>query len=134
MNLTNAFVGQLREREAAAIVNVSSMAGLAYMPVIGTYSASKATVHSITQGLRGELASVNILVAGVYPGPIDTDMAKGFELDKDSPENLARNLVQALASGIEDIFPDTMSAQTGQQYRANPKACWKRPSEPMLAN
>ena len=47
------------------------------MPVASTYSVSKAAVHSITQGMRGELANDNVLVMGVYPGPIDTDMAAG---------------------------------------------------------
>jgi len=122
IRLTNAFVHQLRGKEAAAIINVASVAGLANMPMFGTYSASKATVHSITQGIRGELANENILVAGVYPGPIDTDMAKGFEMDKDSPENLAKNVIQALIEGKEDIFPDTMSEQVGIQYSTSPKA------------
>ena len=122
VKLTHAFVGQLKNRSSAAIINISSMAGLANMPSIGTYSGSKALVHSITQGIRGELASENILVVGVYPGPIDTEMAKGFEMDKDSPETVAKNVLQGIASGIEDIFPDSMSEQAGGQYQANPKA------------
>ena len=122
VNLTNALINQLTTSNEAAIVNVSSVAGLANMPMIGTYSASKATVHSITQSLRGELAENNILVTGVYPGPIDTDMAKGFEMDKDSPENVAKNIVNGLAAGAEDIFPDFMSEQVGQQYQSDPKA------------
>ena len=46
--------------------------------------------------MRGELAKDNILVAGVYPGPIDTEMAKGFEMEKDSPENVAKNILLKL--------------------------------------
>lgn len=122
INLTNAFIDDLKSRDSAAIVNVSSVAGLANMPMLGTYSTSKAAVHSITQSMRGELVNENILVAGVYPGPIDTDMAKGFEMDKDSPEHVAKNVVEALAAGIEDVFPDTLSEQVGQQYGGSPKA------------
>lgn len=122
INLTNALVDSLKNSEEAAIVNVSSVAGLANMPIIGTYSASKAAVHSITQSMRGELAADNILVTGVYPGPIDTDMAKGFEMEKDSPENVAKDIVNGLAEGAEDIFPDIMSKQVGQQYQSDPKA------------
>ena len=121
IRLTNAVIDKLKKRESAAIVNVASIAGLANMPVIGPYSASKAVVHSITQGMRGELANENILVAGVYPGPIDTDMAKGFEMDKDSPENVAKNVVKGLAEGAEDIFPDSMSQQMGGLYENQPK-------------
>ena len=121
IRLTSAFANQLRSKESGAIINVSSVAGLANMPSIGTYSATKATVHSITQSLRGELANDNVLVAGVYPGPIDTDMAKGFEMDKDSPENVASKVLAAISDGQEDIFPDVMSEQVGQQYGSSPK-------------
>jgi short-subunit dehydrogenase len=76
----------------------------------------------LNQGLRGELQENNVLVAGIYPGPIATDMAKDFEnLDLDKPENLAKNVVSALEQGEEDIFPDTMSAQVKQAYFSAPK-------------
>jgi len=121
INLTKAFVQTLKEQEEAAIVNISSVAGLASMPVLGTYSATKATVHSITQSFRGELAQDNILVSGVYPGPIDTDMAKDFDMPKDSPENAAKAILDGLAEGKEEIYPDPMSTQVGEGYSTNPK-------------
>ena len=105
VKLTNAFIGSLKTRESAAIVSISSVVGLANMPIALAYSASKAAVHSIIQGLRGELKGSNVLVSGVYPGPIDTDMAKGFEMHKDSPENVAKNVIQSIEQGVEDVFP-----------------------------
>ena len=119
--LTNAFFNSIKARESAAIVSVASVVGLANMPVASGYSASKAAVHSIIQGLRGELKDSNVLVCGVYPGPIDTDMAKGFEMQKDSPENVAKNVINGIENGVEDIFPDVMSEQVGQAYASNPK-------------
>ncbi len=121
VKLTNVFFNSLKSRESAAIVSVSSVVGLANMPAASGYSASKAAVHSIVQGLRGELKGSNVLVCGVYPGPIDTDMAKGFEMEKDSPENVAKNVINAIEKGIEDVFPDVMSLQVGQAYASNPK-------------
>ena len=121
VKLTNAFYNKIKGSESGAILFVSSVAGLANMPSILSYSASKAAVHSIIQGLRGELKDSNVLVGGVYPGPIDTDMAKGFEMDKDSPENVAQNIVNALENGVEDIYPDIMSTQIGQMYSSSPK-------------
>ncbi len=120
--LTDAFYNELKSKDSAAIVSVSSVAGLANMPVASTYSASKAAVHSIVQGLRGELKDSNVLVCGVYPGPIDTDMAKGFEIEKDTPENVAQNVINAIENGVEDIYPDVMSSQLGEAYATNPKA------------
>lgn len=125
LNLTNAFVGLLKGKAAGAIVNVSSLAGLANMPVIGTYSVTKAAVHSITQGYRAELADSNLLISGVYPGAIDTDMTSAMELDKDTPENVAKAVVDGLVEGKEDIYPDVMSAQLGAGYEASPKTIEK---------
>ncbi|MDW3211254.1 MAG: SDR family oxidoreductase [Reichenbachiella sp.] len=121
INLTNAFVEVLKQKDAAAIAVVSSLAGLANMPVIGTYSVTKAAVHSVTQGYRAELAERNVLVAGVYPGAIDTDMTKDMEMGKDTPENVAKAVVDGLAAGQEDIYPDVMSEQLGVGYGSSPK-------------
>lgn len=121
INLSNAVIKALKKEAPTAIANVSSLAGLGNMPVIGTYSISKAAVHSINQGMRAELINDNVLVMGVYPGPIDTDMTSSMEMDKDSPENVAKNIVEGLINGTEDMFPDTMSQQAGTFYATNPK-------------
>ena len=126
VNLTNALAKSLRAKPSSAIINVSSVAGLGNMPMAATYSASKAAVHSITQGMRAELAAENVLVIGVYPGPIDTDMTKEVEMDKDSPENVARDIIQAMIDGTEDVFPDVMSKQVGVGYFQDPKAVEKQ--------
>ncbi|MFQ5588878.1 MAG: SDR family oxidoreductase [Nitrospiria bacterium] len=121
VKLSHAFINILKTNRPASIVNISSIAGLGNMPVVGTYSASKAAVHSITQGMRAELAAEDILVMGVYPGPIDTDMARGVDFQKDTPENVANNIIQAFREGSEDVFPDIMSAEVGSDYMASPK-------------
>ena len=122
IKLTNAVIEQLKQPGETAIINISSVAGLANMPMAATYSVSKSAVHSLTQGMRGELVNNNVLVMGVYPGPIDTDMAKGLPMEKDSPENVAKNIVQGLIEGKNDVFPDAMSNQVGALYAENPKS------------
>lgn len=122
INLSNALVKHLKKDEATAIVNISSVAGLGNMPMASTYSVSKAAVHSITQGMRAELSDSNTLVTGVYPGPIDTDMTAEVEMEKDSPENVAKSIINGLISGTEDVYPDVMSQQIGESYATNPKA------------
>lgn len=121
MKLTNAFVSTLKKSNSGAIVNVSSVVGLANMPMAATYSVSKAAVHSISQGMRGELASDNIRVLGLYPGPIDTDMAAGLPMEKESPDYVARRLIDALRNGEDDVFPDPMAVQAGSVYASAPK-------------
>jgi len=120
VKLSLSMIDHLKNKSHAAIVNISSVLGLASMPISGAYSASKAAVHSITQGMRGELLNSNILVMGVYPGPIDTDMIRDLELDKDLPQNVAQNIVKGLKDGNEYVFPDMMSKQVGELYLTEP--------------
>jgi NADP-dependent 3-hydroxy acid dehydrogenase YdfG len=120
--LTQALLPNIKNKPNATIATVSSVVGLGSMPMMNGYCISKAAVHSMIQGLRGELQDSNVLVSGIYPGPIETDMAKGFEgIELDKPENLAKNVVSALERGEEDIFPDVMSTQIKQAYGTNPK-------------
>ena len=48
-------------------------------------------------------------------------MAKGFEMNKTSPQVTAENILDGLSAGKEDIFPDPMSAQLSELWAKNPK-------------
>ena len=109
-------------RHQGAIVNVVSVAGLVNFPILLSYSASKAALHSLTQGLRAALKGQGVRVFGVYPGPVDTDMAKGIPMDKTPASEVARAILQGLAAGTEDIFPDPMARQFGETFLKSPKA------------
>lgn len=97
------------------------MAGLTSFPLFPTYSASKAAVHSLTQAARMLLAASGIRVHGVYPGPVDTEMAADLPFDKTSAEEVARAILDGIEAGADDIFPDPYSARFGTQYAASPK-------------
>jgi NAD(P)-dependent dehydrogenase (short-subunit alcohol dehydrogenase family) len=89
---------------------------------IGGYSASKAALFSATQAMRAELKVQGISVHAIFPGPIDTDMAKEFPMQKASAQETAENILAGLIADAEDIFPDPMSTQLGQLWATNPKA------------
>ena len=109
-------------RYRGAIVNVVSVAGLVNFPILLSYSASKAALHSLTQGLRVGLKGQGIQVFGVYPGPVDTEMAKGIPMDKTPARDVARAILEGLAAGTEDIFPDPMAKQFAEAFLKSPKA------------
>jgi NAD(P)-dependent dehydrogenase (short-subunit alcohol dehydrogenase family) len=110
------------EKHKGAVANVISIVGLASIPLIGGYSASKAALFSATQAMRVELKPKHIEVHGIFPGPIDTDMSKDFPMEKATPQSTAKNIVQGLIDGKEDIFPDPMSADVSHLWAKDPKA------------
>lgn len=109
-----------------AVINIASVAGLTNFPFFATYSASKAAAHSLTQAIRALLAPQGIASFGVYPGPIDTDMAKGLEMDKATPESTAHAILDGIESGTEDILPDPFAVGFGEQFQASPKTSEKQ--------
>ena len=116
LKVTNAFLPLLKESKGA-IVNNLSLAGLAPLPVIPGYSISKAAAFNMTQSLRALLASQGVTVHAVVLGPVDTDMNRGFNIPKASPESAARNIFDGLEKGEEDIFPDPASLSIAEDWR-----------------
>jgi NAD(P)-dependent dehydrogenase (short-subunit alcohol dehydrogenase family) len=131
--VTQAFTPALTQRPGATVVNISSVAGLVNFPILTSYSASKAALHSVTQATRAQLAPQGVYVAGVYPGPIDTDMARPIELDKTTPADAANAILDGLEAGRDEIFPDPMSAQLGELFLRSPKALEQQVSAPQPA-
>jgi len=120
--VTQAFAPILGRNGGGAILNLSSVAALVSFPSLASYSASKAAVHSFTQATRAFLRSSGTFVAGVYPGPIDTEMAEPLQLAKTPPDVAAHAILDGLEAGEEDIFPDPTARQIGRQYLIGPKA------------
>jgi short-subunit dehydrogenase len=121
MRLLRGIVPALQARGGGTIVNVLSVLALAPLPLCGSYAASKAAAHSMTQALRAELRPSNIRVVGVYPGAMDTAMAADFAGAKDSPLVVADAIVAALGNGHDEVFPGA-AAGLGALWRADPKA------------
>ena len=122
LNMVRAFGPVLAANGGGAIVNISSMAALVNFPVLGSYSASKAAVHSLTQGIRAELAAKGTHVLGVYPGPVDTRMAADLTMDKATPNEVARRVLEALEAGDEDVYPDSTAVEMHAGLTQDPKA------------
>lgn len=125
LRMAIAFAPILKANGGGAMANILSISSLTNFPFAASYSASKAAAHSLTQGLRVELNGQGTLVTGVYPGPIDTDMAANLPYDKESPDVVAVKVYDAIAAGDEDVFPDAFAVQISQGIKADPKAVEK---------
>jgi NAD(P)-dependent dehydrogenase (short-subunit alcohol dehydrogenase family) len=115
--VTQAFL-PLLTRSRGAIVNNLSVSALAPNPVIPGYSISKAATFSLTQSLRILLAAQGVKVHAVLTGPVDTDMTRGFDIPKSSPESIAQGVFDGVENGEEEIFPDPMSASMAESWRS----------------
>jgi 3alpha(or 20beta)-hydroxysteroid dehydrogenase len=91
VNQIGAFLGMrsvvepMSEAGGGSIVNVSSVEGLAGMPFLIAYTASKFAIRGMTKVAALELGAKNIRVNSVHPGMIDTkmvsDAAGGADVD-----------------------------------------------------
>ncbi len=132
-NMIRSFAPVLATNGGGVIVNLSSIAAHVNFPVLGSYSASKAAVQSLTQGVRAELAAQGTLVTGVYPGPVDTDMAAGLPMEKTPPNRVARAVLDGVEAGDEDIYPDPTSKEMRSGLLGDPKAVEKQAGEMLPA-
>jgi NAD(P)-dependent dehydrogenase (short-subunit alcohol dehydrogenase family) len=115
-DVTQAFL-PLLTRSRGAIVNVLSLSSLAAVPFSPSYSVSKAAAFSLSQSLRVLLAGRGVSVNRVLPGPVDTDMTRGLNIPKASPESVARAIWDGVEKGEEEIFPDPMSEAIAEGWR-----------------
>lgn len=84
INQVGAFLGMrtvtpvMSEAGSGSIINVSSIEGLAAMPHVVAYTATKFAVRGMTKAAALELGERGIRVNSVHPGMIDTDMLREF--------------------------------------------------------
>ncbi len=131
-SVTQAFL-PLLTRSGGAIVNISSLASFAAIPVMPAYSISKAALFSLTQSLRALLAGRGVSVYAVLTGPVDTDMTRGLEIPKASPESVARAIFDGVEKGEEDIFPDPMAETMAEGWRSGGAKALERQNAALVA-
>jgi NAD(P)-dependent dehydrogenase (short-subunit alcohol dehydrogenase family) len=130
--VTQAFL-PLLTRSRGAIVNVLSVTALAALPLVPAYSISKAAAFSLTQSLRALLAGRGVRVHAALLGPVDTDMSRGYDVPKASPESVARAIFDGVEKGEEDIFPDPMAESMAESWRSGAAKALERQYAALVA-
>jgi 3-oxoacyl-[acyl-carrier protein] reductase len=74
---------EFKRQSFGHIINIASLAGVAPIPGIGLYSASKFAVRGFTLALSAELAETGVYATVVCPDAVKTPM---LDLQKDYPE------------------------------------------------
>jgi len=109
----------------AVVVNVGSIVGLFTTPFAGAYSSSKAALHSLSDGLRMELAPFGIRVVTIQPGGVRSAFGDHAEEAIRLPEHSVYRPVEA---GIR------ARAQAGQQGATPVQAFVEPVVEKLLRN
>jgi NAD(P)-dependent dehydrogenase (short-subunit alcohol dehydrogenase family) len=130
--VTQAFL-PLLTHSRGAIVNVLSVTAFAALPVIPAYSISKAAAFSMSQSFRALLAGRGVRVHAVLTGPVDTDMSRGLDVPKASPESVARAIFDGVQKGEEEIFPDPMSESMAESWRSGAAKALERQNAALVA-
>jgi NAD(P)-dependent dehydrogenase (short-subunit alcohol dehydrogenase family) len=129
--MTQAFL-PLLARSRGAIVNVLSIAACAPLPFIPAYSISKAAAFSLSQSLRAFLAGRGVRVHAVMAGPVDTDIMRGVDIPKASPQSVAGAIFDGVENGEEEIFPDPVSASLAESWRGGTAKTLERQNAALL--
>ena len=96
---------------SGAVVNTSSVFGLAGIPHQSAYCASKFAVRGFTEALRHELEGTGVRAITVHPGGVKTNIARNGRIHTD-PRGLGRSR-EELADEFEALVRTTPERAAG---------------------
>ena len=122
-NTYRAFADTLGRNGGGAIANILSAAALMNVPVLATYSISKAAALSLTQGIRAMTAAQKTLVTAAFLGSVDTRMAADVpaSVEKVSAAFVAKAVLDGIERNEEEIDTDPMAIDVRARIARDPK-------------
>ncbi|HEI7152293.1 TPA: SDR family oxidoreductase [Staphylococcus aureus] len=87
------------EQSSGHLINIASISGFEVTKSSTIYSATKAAVHTIAQGLEKELAKTGVKVTSISPGMVDTAITAAYnpsDRKKLDPQDIAEAVLYAL--------------------------------------
>jgi NAD(P)-dependent dehydrogenase (short-subunit alcohol dehydrogenase family) len=123
LRMAQGFAPVLAANGGGAMLNVLSIASWINRPLLGTYGATKSAAWALTNGLRQELAGQGTQVTGLHMGFVDTDLTRGIDMAKSTPEAIVRAAYDGLEAGLAEVLADEMTRQVKQSL-ASPQAAY----------
>lgn len=120
LRVAQAFAPVLAANGGGALLNVLSIASWINRPLLGVYGMSKSAAWALTNGLRHELREQGTQVLGLHMGFVDTDLTRGLDAPKSTPESVVRQAFEALEAGAEEVLADDATRQVKQGLAAEP--------------
>ena len=120
LRMTQAFAPVLAKNGGGAFLNVLSAASWINSGAMTAYAASKAAAWSLTNGLRNELRQQRTQVLGLHVGFVDTDITRGLDVIKVSPQSVVIAAFEALEAGASEVLADERARMVKRGLTAEP--------------
>jgi NAD(P)-dependent dehydrogenase (short-subunit alcohol dehydrogenase family) len=111
LRMSKAFAPVLKANGGGALLNVLSVASWVNGGELAAYSASKSAAWSLTNALRNELAAQKTQVLALHMAYVDTDLTRGLDAPKSSPEQIVKRALDGLESGLDEVLADELTLQ-----------------------
>jgi NAD(P)-dependent dehydrogenase (short-subunit alcohol dehydrogenase family) len=118
LRISQAFAPILKANGGGALLNVLSVASWVNGGELAAYSASKSAAWSLTNALRNELAVQKTQVLGLHMGYVDTDLTRGLDAVKSSPDEIAARALDGLEAGQDEVLADEITQYVKQGMTA----------------
>jgi NAD(P)-dependent dehydrogenase (short-subunit alcohol dehydrogenase family) len=135
---TKAVLPHMKKQGSGKIINVSSMAGLCYLPLGAWYHGVKYAVEGWSDCLRLELGQFGIKVVIIEPGAIDTDFAQVMAkplLDKSAGgpyERFAKGIIEMESDGSPPTVVSNMISSAISVVNPKTRYCGGKNTFPIL--
>ena len=110
LNITQAVLPAMRERQGGRILYTSSVAAVLPVPYQAFYSASKAAINAMALALANEVRAFHIYVGCLMPG----DVATGFTAARDKSDKGAE-VYQNVSKAVSAMEKDEQNGMRPEQ-------------------
>jgi NAD(P)-dependent dehydrogenase (short-subunit alcohol dehydrogenase family) len=106
LRMSQAFAPVLKANGGGGLINVLSIVSWINGGQLAGYAATKSAAWSLTNSLRHELAPQHTQVLALHMAFVDTDLARGLEGPKTSPEDIVKSALDGLEAGLDEVLAD----------------------------
>ena len=106
LRVSRAFAPVLAKNGGGALLNVLSIVSWINGGELAAYAASKSAAWSLTNALRHELAAQKTQVLALHMAFVDTDLVRGIDGPKTSPDEIVKRALDALEAGLDEVLAD----------------------------
>ena len=106
LRVSKAFAPILKANGGGALINVLSIVSWINGGQLAAYAATKSAAWSLTNSLRHELAAQHTQVLALHMAFVDTDLARGLDGPKTSPEDIVKAALDGLEAGLDEVLAD----------------------------